>query len=364
MAIPYSRTIVGGLPWYSVLIVLGILAAVWLAGKEERRLGLPQDTAVDLALAAVPCGIVGARLYYVIMRWESFAADPVRVLYIWEGGIAIYGGVIGGALGLWLYARRKKLSFAALADLVAPGLLLAQAIGRWGNYFNMEAYGPQIADARLQFFPLAVLIPRNGAYVWHAATFFYESMWNFAGFAALWRIRKRQTQKGQLFAWYLLFYGSGRFVIEQLRQDSLYLGQLRVSQVVSLVVCAAAAFVLLRRAFDKGNGCFFAALACAALWMARWACLEQHALYAGLMLAAAMAAVWLARKQSHAWMLLTAALLLDATGLTLAIVPWPLAGTLGAGMHAAFCSLTLPVGVMALCGTKEAKEEPPCRLER
>lgn len=364
MAIPYSRTIVGSLPWYSLLIVLGILAAVWLAGREESRLGLPQDTAVDLALAAVPCGIVGARLYYVLMSWESFAADPMRVLYVWEGGIAIYGGVIGGALGIWLYARRKKLSFAVLADLVAPGLLLAQAIGRWGNYFNMEAYGPQIVDARLQFFPLAVLIPQDGAYGWHAATFFYESMWNLAGFIALWSIRKRQTQKGQVFAWYLLFYGSGRFVIEQLRQDSLYLGQLRVSQVVSLVVCAAAAFVLLRCAFGRGNQRFFAALACTALWMARWGCLDRHVQYAVLMLAAYAIAMRIVRKQPRLLILLIAAMLVDAAGLALAVMPWALTETLGSGLHAAFCSLTLPVGMVLLCCTKDVKEEPPCRLGR
>jgi len=364
MAIPYSRTIVGGLPWYSALIVLGILAAIWLAGREESRLGLPEDTAVDLALAAVPCGIVGARLYYVLMSWERFAADPVRILYIWEGGIAIYGAVVGGALGIWMYAQRRKLSFATLADLVAPGLLLAQAIGRWGNYFNMEAYGPQILDSRLQFFPLAVLIPHDGVYMWHAATFFYESLWNFAGFIMLWSIRKRQIQKGQVFAWYLLIYGSGRFIIEQLRQDSLYLGSMRVSQYVSLLVCAAAVFVLLRWTFGKEKKRFWVALACAALWMMRWFCLTRDALYAALMVMAGITAIWLVRKQPRWLILLSLSLLLDGLGLTLVIMQWPMAETLGVGLHAAFCSLTLPLSVLALCCTKEAEEEPPCRLER
>lgn len=161
MAIPYSRTLVGGIPWYSVLIVLGIMAALFLAGREEKRYGLPADTAVDLALLVVPFGIVGARLYYVAMTWEMFAARPLSILYVWEGGLAIYGGVIGGSLASAVYARRKKLSFARLADMIVPGLLLAQAIGRWGNYFNMEAYGPAIDNPLFQFFPAGCSLPRT-----------------------------------------------------------------------------------------------------------------------------------------------------------------------------------------------------------
>ena len=125
MAIPYSRTLAFGIPWYSVLIVLGVLAAVFLAQKEEKRLALPADTAIDLALVVIPCGIVGARLYYVFMSWENFAAHPISILYVWQGGVAIYGAVIGGALGLLVYSRIKKLSFFTAADLIAPGLLLA-----------------------------------------------------------------------------------------------------------------------------------------------------------------------------------------------------------------------------------------------
>ena len=146
MAIPYSRTLFLGVSWYSVLIVAGILCAILLAEQEERRRKLPKDTVIDLALWVIPFGIVGARLYYVLMSLDQFRANPVSVLYIWEGGIAIYGAVIGGALGAWIYARRKKLPFLRLLDMAAPGLLLAQAIGRWGNYFNMEAYGPEIIN--------------------------------------------------------------------------------------------------------------------------------------------------------------------------------------------------------------------------
>lgn len=344
MAIPYARTIVGQLPWYSVLIVTGILLAVWLAGREEERLGLPKDTAVDLALVAVPCGIVGARLYYVAMRWEVFASNPISILYVWQGGLAIYGGVLGGALGLWVYTRRKKLSFAAVADLIAPGLLLAQAIGRWGNYFNSEAYGPELVDVRLHFFPVGVLIPSETGYVWHAATFFYESLWNFCGFWLLWSIRKRQREKGNVFAWYWVIYGSGRFIIEQLRQDSLYLGTVRVSQAVSLLLCAAAAFLLVRRARPRS----WMPLVCVGLWLARWACLERHALYAVLMLAAGLGAIWQARERRGALGWLMPALLLDGAGLLMAVTGWPLSAETALGLHTALCSLTLPLGLMAL----------------
>lgn len=349
MAIPYAKTIVGSLPWYSVLIVTGILLAVWLASREEVRLGLPKDTSVDLALVAVPCGIVGARLYYVAMRWEVFAANPISILYVWQGGLAIYGGVLGGALGLWVYTRHKKLSFATVADLIAPGLLLAQAIGRWGNYFNSEAYGPELLDARLQFFPIGVLIPAESGYVWHAATFFYESIWNFCGFCFLWGIRRKQRERGNVFAWYGVIYGSGRFIIEQLRQDSLYLGPVRVSQVVSLLLCAAAALLLVRRVRPRAG----LSLVCVVLWLARWACLEQHALYALLMLMAGLGAIWQARDQRGALGWLMAALLLDGAGLLMAVMSWPLSAEVALWLHTALCSLTLPLGLVAL--TTETK---------
>lgn len=264
MAIPYSRYLIGPIPWYSALIVLGIALCVLLGGREERRKGLPRDTMLDVALVAVPCGIVGARLYYVLFSLPEFAGNWISVLYIWNGGIAVYGSILGGALGVWVYARRKKLRFAALLDMVAPGLLLAQAIGRWGNYFNMEAYGPRVTDAMWQFFPFAVFIPADGG--WRMATFFYESLWNALGFVALWRLRSRVKRDGDLMLWYLLIYGPGRFLIEQLRTDSLYWGNVRVSQYLSL------AFVLLscalwltrlakaRRGWPLGYGLF----ACAA----------------------------------------------------------------------------------------------------
>ncbi len=299
MSIPYSRTIIGSIPWYSALIVLGVMCAVFLAEKEEKRLGLPRDTTLDLAMVVVPMGIVGARLYYVLMSWETFAHDPISILYIWEGGIAIYGAVLGGLLGAWLFARRRKLSFLTLADILVPGLLLAQAIGRWGNYFNMEAYGPVITDDRYRFFPLGVQIPAPGGWEWHMATFFYESVWNLCGFAALWLLRKKQRRPGNMLCWYMLIYGSGRFVIEQLRQDSLYIGALRASQYLSLLLCAASACALLWRACRQERAgtlrrTFPACGLAAAAVLARWFFAGHWLPYLLLSAAAAGCALWLA----------------------------------------------------------------------
>ncbi len=236
---PASRYIFGTLPWYSVLVASGICAAILWAMHEEKRMHLPKDTVIDLALCLIPCGIIGARLYYVIFAWDTFASNPLSVFAIWNGGLAIYGGIIGGVLAAILFSRRKHISLLKLLDMVAPGVLLAQAIGRWGNFFNMEAYGLEITNEACQFFPLAVLIPENGAYVWHMATFFYESLWNFLGFLVLAFTRKKMRRDGDILCGYLVIYGGGRLIIEGLRLDSLMStgGTVRVSQLLSVCLC-------------------------------------------------------------------------------------------------------------------------------
>jgi phosphatidylglycerol---prolipoprotein diacylglyceryl transferase len=261
LAIPYSRFVLGSITWYSVLIVAGILLALFLGTREEKRLSLPKDTMLNVVLVTVPAGIIGSRIYYVLMELDQYLADPISIFYIWKGGVAIYGAVLGGVLGLWIYSRAKKISFATLLDVVAPGLILAQAIGRWGNYFNREAYGPVIANAFWRFFPAGVLISEGGAQVWHVATFFYESMWNLAVFAVLWLTRKRMKRRGDVFLWYMALYACGRFLVEQLRTDSLYLLGMRVSQMLSLVLCVAVAAVFLTRLYRANGVKAFAAYA-------------------------------------------------------------------------------------------------------
>lgn len=363
MAIPYSRTVIANVPWYSVLIVLGIIAAVFLAEREEKRLKLPPDTAIDLALVVVPCGIVGARLYYVAMSWQTFMADPLSILYVWEGGVAIYGGVIGGALGVMVYAKRKKLPCLRLMDALIPGVLLAQAIGRWGNYFNMEAYGPVILNPLFQFFPAGVLIPSAGGYTWHMATFFYESLWNFGGFCALWALRRRQTKDGNTLLWYMLIYGSGRFIIEQLREDSLYLAGFRVSQWLSLILCCAAALILISRAAGSNRRGALAGGFGALCLIARWFCLTSPWAYGALLALGGGLGLCLwrqARLGVKPLLWLAAAVALDLAGLILTLSPSPLLSFFNR-LHTLLCSLTLPMMagafILSLLPAQAAKED-------
>lgn len=246
MSIPYSRYVFGAVPWYSVLIISGILAAIVLCSHEEKRLALPRDTVIDLIFWVLPLGLIGARLYYVIFQWPLYSGDLLAILRVWEGGLAIYGGVFGGLAGVLLFSWRRKINPFLLTDMIVPGLSLAQGIGRWGNYFNMEAYGQEITNPAWQFFPVGVQIPTGSGYTWHMATFFYESCWDIAVFLLLWFfIRKRSKTSGSTTLWYFLLYGIGRFLIEGLRTDSLMTGSIRVSQLLSLALAAFSCMMLL-----------------------------------------------------------------------------------------------------------------------
>lgn len=235
--------IFGGVSVYGALIALAVLGATILCEREGKRRGLYRDIGIDMVLYAVPLGLVCARLYYVLFRLDYYAADPIRILYVWEGGLAIYGAVLGGMLGVYLLARKKKLPVLLLYDIAAPLVILGQAIGRWGNYFNGEAYGYEVTRAFWQFFPAAVQI--DG--VWHMATFFYESCWNLLGFFVLWRYRLHARRQGDVFFLYLLWYGAGRIVIEGLRMDSLMLGPVRISQLLGLILCLISLAHFMRR---------------------------------------------------------------------------------------------------------------------
>ena len=245
-AMPASRYVIGGIPWYSFLIVLGAGLAIWLAGREEQRVGLKKDTFIDLALWLLPFGILGARLYYVVFSWSTFRQRPLSVLYIWEGGLAIYGGLIAGLAVILAFCRRRKLAPLLICDVIAPGVALAQAIGRWGNYFNMEAYGILLTNPALCFFPLAVRIPAENGAEWHLATFFLESAWNLGVFWFLAAGRRHLFRReGDVVRFYLFLYAAGRLVIEDFRTDSLYAGGIRVSQLLSLTVMTGILLYLL-----------------------------------------------------------------------------------------------------------------------
>ncbi len=246
--------------WYGIIIAVGMLLAIVLAMYRAKRREIDPDSILDLALLVIPLSIIFARLYYVTFMWnEIYANGPFwKVFAVWEGGMAIYGGVIGGFLGVWVYTLlNRKVKLMTWADLLAPCLILGQAIGRWGNFVNQEAYGYAITNPAWQWFPAAVFISADTQNPYHMATFFYESMWNFLVFAFLlvYDAKVKHKKTGDIFWFYLLLYGIGRFVIEGLRTDSLYLGgsDIRISQLLSGILVAAAAIVLVTIHFFQGR---------------------------------------------------------------------------------------------------------------
>lgn len=240
--------------WYGFLIVIGIVIAVFLAEHEVKRKKLPSDTAIDLCLVCIPAGLIGARLYYVIFALDQFhsVSDVINVM---DGGLAIYGALIGGLLGAFIYMKKKKLSFLHALDLILPGVAIAQALGRWGNFFNQEAFGPIVTNPNHMWFPLAVKIDRLNEL--HYATFFYESMWCLLVFIVLWFIvRKRAKHLGDIALVYAILYGFERMFVELLRTDSLMLGSLRISQILSLILFVGGiAFAIVRHINEKKLGC-------------------------------------------------------------------------------------------------------------
>ena len=240
-AMPASRYAFGSVPWYSVLIVSAIVIGLSLCGHEQKRLKLPADLAIDLALCLIPSAIVGARLYYVAFSWDVFAADPLRILRIWEGGLAIYGGIIGGALTLLVVAKVKKIPATVLLDLAAMAVIIGQFCGRWGNFMNREAHGA-VTDCFLKM----GLVEANGEVVYYHPTFLYESAWNLIGFIGLHIYSKRRKFDGEMFLLYMAWYGLGRAWIEGLRTDSLYLFStgIRVSQLLAAVFFVVSAGVI------------------------------------------------------------------------------------------------------------------------
>ncbi|QKS72269.1 prolipoprotein diacylglyceryl transferase [Paenalkalicoccus suaedae] len=236
--------------WYGLLIGFGAFLGYLLANREMKRRGLPDDMLADLLLYALPAAIVGARLYYVIFRWDQFADNPISVLYIWEGGIAIHGALIGSFLTAFIFAKKRGVSFWKLADITAPSILLGQAIGRWGNFMNQEVYGGEVSRSFLEglFLPEFIINQMfiDGAY--YHPTFLYESIWNLLGVALLLYLRRVNLRQGEIFLSYLIYYSIGRFVIEGIRTDYLLVfGFLRTAQVLSVILIVGGIFFLIYR---------------------------------------------------------------------------------------------------------------------
>ena len=230
---------------YGLVIALGLVLAVLYGCKRSKEFGISADDITDGVLWIVPFAILCARLYYCVFSWDTYRDNPISMLYIWQGGLAIYGGVLGAILGVAVFCHFKKIRLPALLDLVALGFLIGQSIGRWGNFFNREAFGA----ATESFFRMGLYNTVTGAWEYYHPTFLYESLWNAVGFAGLHFLSQKRKYDGQIALGYAAWYGLGRTFIEGLRVDSLYWGPFRVSQVLAAVSCLAAVAVLLILAF-------------------------------------------------------------------------------------------------------------------
>lgn len=268
--------------WYGIILGAAALMGLLLVVREGKRFGLSQDFFMDLVLLGVPSAIIGARLYFVAFKWDEYKDNWLDIFKIWNGGIAIYGALIGAFICGYFYARRKGYSFLRIADICAPGLLVGQLIGRWGNFVNQEAYGGSVEESFLRdtlHLPNWIVNQMNVEGIFHHPTFLYESLWNLVGLGLLLFLRRRPFLRvGELLMSYFIWYSIGRFFIEGLRTDSLafqgpswfaslidglwspmtavfqagYLdpeyGNVRISQVVSLVlIIGAVAFIIIRR---------------------------------------------------------------------------------------------------------------------
>ena len=239
---PVAFTVFGkDIYWYGIIIAAGFLLAVFYMLARAKDFGVTQDDVLDMILWAVPIGVVCARLYYCIFYWELYADDPISILYIWEGGLAIYGGIIGGAITLLVVAKHKKIPAPVLLDVAGMGVIIGQLVGRWGNFMNREAHGA-VTDAFLKM----GLQDASGVVTYYHPTFLYESVWNLIGFIGLHFFSKKRKFDGEVFLLYVAWCGLGRVWIEGLRTESLYLFStgIRVSQLVAAVSFLAAAGIL------------------------------------------------------------------------------------------------------------------------
>ena len=240
---PVAFKIFGGkeVYWYGIIIVTGLIIAVLLAILNGKKVGISADNISDYMLITVPLAIIGARLYYCAFTWDSYKDNPFDIIKIWNGGLAIYGAIIVSVITMYLFCKRNNIKTYDFLDVGSVSLILGQAIGRWGNFMNAEAHGGE-TDSFLR-----MGITEYGKYMEVHPTFLYESLWNIVGFVILLVIfRKYRKFSGEVFWGYVLWYGIGRFFIEGLRTDSLMLGPVRISQIVSAVMVFAAVFAIVK----------------------------------------------------------------------------------------------------------------------
>ena len=225
--------------WYALLILSAFLIGIYLIRKEAKRLGENTTQIMDLCFYLILVSIIGARIYYVIFEFSEYKDNLLDIFKIWNGGLAIHGGIIAGILFTYFYTKKKKLNILKITDIIAPALVLGQAIGRWGNFFNQEAYGSQATLETLKnmHIPNFIIEGMHINYNYYHPTFLYESLWCLIIFIVLIIIRRNKKIKiGSITGTYFILYGIERFFIEILRQDSLMFLNLKVAQIVSVIM--------------------------------------------------------------------------------------------------------------------------------
>lgn len=235
--------------WYSILILLGIIIGYEYVNYEAKKFKAPKDFMFNLTFWCVVFGLIGARLYYVVFNWQLYSHDVLSILRFWEGGLAIHGGLLFGFITMYVYARKYNVKLIKLTDIAAPAIIFAQALGRWGNFFNSEAHGPATTLATLKshkIVPQFVIDGMNINGIYYEPTFYYEFLWCIIGFIIAIVIKcNKKTKTGTITGFYLIWYSVGRFFIESLRTDSLMLGGFKMAQIVSVVLFVIGLIILM-----------------------------------------------------------------------------------------------------------------------
>lgn len=239
--------------WYSIMILVGIILSAIVMLKECKRFNIDNDFMLNLFFYIIPIAIIGARIYFVIFNIDYYSNNFIEIFRIWEGGLAIHGGIIAGLFFIVYYCKKHKQNIWKILDIAVVGLIIGQIIGRWGNFFNQEAYGSVTTLSYLKSLHLPTFIINgmniNGMY--YHPTFLYESILNFIGLVILLIIRRKNIKVGQLSSIYLIWYGAVRFFIEILRQDSLMLGNIKVAQLISILMVMIGITIFIKKAKNE-----------------------------------------------------------------------------------------------------------------
>ena len=242
--------------WYSICIVVGMAVGMYLVYREAARKSIGENTMTNLIFDTIIISIIGARLYYVLFLWEYYSNHLLEIFEIWNGGLAIHGAILFGGTFLFFFTRSHSLNTLKILDICCVGVILGQAIGRWGNFFNQEAFGSEVSLDFLKsmFLPSFIIDGMNIGGVYHHPTFLYESIWCLIGFGILlYTRRKRFIKIGQIFSVYCIWYGTGRFFFEMLRTDSLMLGPVKMAQLVSIAMVVAGIYIFINQSKNIRN---------------------------------------------------------------------------------------------------------------